>query len=139
MKSNKGSNSLFADQEEFMKAGDAAIASTEVSAEMLAVELIEEEFEEFMDENCYLSTGNLNSLKEAIDLIYVCCQYMNTVVGAEKAQKLWDTVHAHNMSKTQGGKLIKRADGKILKPEGFDKEAWVKGFLAILDVEEEGT
>ena len=128
-------NTLFQDQEAFMKAGDATRNSTDRKDEVLAVTLIEEEFEEFMDEPAFIPNNNINSLKECIDVIYVCCQYMNTVVGSKKAQKLWDVVHAHNMSKCQNGKLVKREDGKVMKPHGFDKKAWIKEFNEILGMQ----
>jgi predicted HAD superfamily Cof-like phosphohydrolase len=34
-------------------------------------------------------------------------------------QKVWDEVNRSNMSKTVDGKLIKREDGKVLKPDTY--------------------
>jgi predicted HAD superfamily Cof-like phosphohydrolase len=95
-------------------------------------DLIEEEFNELQEEIPYCKAGNINDLKEAIDLIYVVCQYLNVQVGPEKAMSLFEAVHANNMDKCIDGKLVKREDGKVLKPDGFDKYAWVKSFKEIL-------
>jgi predicted HAD superfamily Cof-like phosphohydrolase len=111
--------SVFHDQEEFLKAANSNERS--LTNERVASKLINEEFEELMDEGLYFNNPsyNQNAIKEALDLIYVTAQYLNVTVGADKAKELWDLLHKNNMSKCVGGKLIKREDGKVLKPEGY--------------------
>ena len=42
-------------------------------------------------------------------------------IGPDKAKEAWDMLHANNMSKCTNGKLVKREDGKVMKPEGYEK------------------
>jgi len=113
----KTMKSLFHDQEEFLKAGD--VEHFTVDAEDLADSLIDEEFSELKEEPLYSIDGNINSIKEALDLMYVTAQYLNVTIGPDKAKACWDALHKNNMSKCINGKLVKRADGKILKPESY--------------------
>jgi len=64
---------------------------------------------------------NINAIKEALDLMYVTAQYLNVTIGPDKALECWNALQNNNMSKCVDGKLIKREDGKILKPEGYKK------------------
>lgn len=81
---------------------------------------VEEEYKEFVDAN---STDAAHKLQEAMDLIWVTIGYCNSrgwnVPGA------WHELYRSNMSKLQvdevTGVLKRRADGKILKPEGWQK------------------
>lgn len=52
------------------------------------------------------------------------CDVINVVVGLLLSQGLpiwpmFDAIHAANMAKMVDGRAIRRADGKILKPEGW--------------------
>lgn len=111
--------SMFHDQYEFLQAGDVPVGTER--AEILAANLVEEEFDEWMDEPMYLDEGCINAIKEALDLMYVTAQYLNVTIGPDKAKECWDALHANNMSKCTNGKLLKREDGKVLKPEGYEK------------------
>lgn len=112
--------SLFHDQNDFLKAGNVEIGT--ITAEALADRLISEEYRELSDEPYYTDDPtNFNTLKEALDLIYVTCQYLNVTIGPDKALECWNLLHNNNMSKCIDGKLVKRADGKIEKPEGYKK------------------
>lgn len=126
--------SIFHQQAEFLNAGDVpmSIGITHKDSLELPLTLIKEEFKEMLAENAYTEEGNLNDLKECCDLIYVCAQYLNTAVGADKANALFNAVHNNNMEKCINGKLVKREDGKILKPEGFNKNGWIPAFQEIL-------
>lgn len=107
--------SIFADQHEFMKAaGNEYPAANTANLATLAEELVIEEAAEFLMEDDFN-----NKIKEAIDLIYVTAQWLNTVIGPESAERVWRIVHANNMSKLTDGVLVKREDGKILKPKGY--------------------
>ena len=116
--------SLFHDQYEFLQAGDVTLGTVE--AEQLAHGLIAEESGELFDEDyffdgLYEPKGNVNAIKEALDLMYVTAQYLNVTIGPDKAKEAWDALHQNNMSKCTNGKLLKREDGKVLKPEGYKK------------------
>ena len=105
--------SLFHDQMEFLQAGDMEVGTKE--AERLAYDLIGEEWGELEDEPKWYCEDNLNMIKEALDLMYVTAQYLNVTIGADKAYQCWQALHTNNMSKCTNGKLVKRADGKVLK------------------------
>lgn len=118
---------LFEMQAEFLKAAgtpmDLATSlvkpdGADFSAANMAARLITEEYREWEQEWEHLSAENV---KEALDLLYVCLQYLNTLVGPEKAMKLFSLLHDNNMSKCVDGKLVKRPDGKVLKPKGYRK------------------
>ena len=111
--------SVFHDQYEFLQAGDVE-TGTEESVK-LAVSLMSEEWNEWWKEPQYVKTKNINDIKEALDLIYVTAQYLNVSIGPDKAKECWDALQANNMSKCIDGKLVKREDGKVLKPEGYKK------------------
>ena len=115
--------SMFHDQAAFLEAGEVEFPCKERNAkERRAIELAEklvvEEFREWADEPIY---GSPEDIKEALDLMYVTAQYINTLIGPDKALECWNALQENNMSKCTNGKLVKREDGKILKPEGYKK------------------
>lgn len=128
---------VFSDQAEFLTAGDVPFPLTDQDemTPMQSAELLVDEYEEWGEESHYLRTGNLNDLKECIDIIYTAAQYLNQSVGVTAAGKLWDIVHKHNMSKCIDGKLRKLPNGKIDKPEGFDKMSFIPKFEEVLSDE----
>lgn len=80
----------------------------------LRIHLIDEEFKEFIHA---VQTNDLVEVADALaDIVYV-------TVGAAlefgiPLDKVWDEVQKSNMAKVNSvtGKVIRRADGKILKP-----------------------
>jgi predicted HAD superfamily Cof-like phosphohydrolase len=79
--------------------------------------LIEEEYEELIEA---LDEGDLAHIaKEAADVIVV-------VLGAMAEygipfDEVWKAVHASNMAKVgEDGKVARREDGKVLKPDGWE-------------------
>ena len=125
---------IFEMQGEFLKAADVKFPDDGLWAYALCDNLIKEEFEEYtlgapfsVDDK-----ETWNELKEVCDLIIVCAQKLNIDVGSEKAQLLLEAVMKNNMEKCVDGKLVKREDGKILKPEGFNKMGWMVDFEKIL-------
>lgn len=117
--------SVFHDQYEFLQAGDVEQFTYE--AENLALRLVKEEYRELFNTDEYIPPPSssvptdTNAIKEALDLMYVTAQYLNVTIGPDKAKECWDALHANNMSKCTNGKLLKREDGKVLKPEGYEK------------------
>ena len=73
----------------------------------------------------YLAHPSLENFVELsdgiVDTIYVLCQLARTF--GVPLNDAWDEVHASNMAKVVGGKVIRREDGKILKPEGWKPPA----------------
>lgn len=82
----------------------------------LYMKLIAEEFQELKDG---WDKGDLVEIADACaDLIWVI-QGLNHSLGIPQ-QKVWDEVARSNMSKiSDNGKVIKRADGKVQKPETY--------------------
>jgi Phosphoribosyl-ATP pyrophosphohydrolase len=83
----------------------------------LYAKLVDEEYKEFLG-----APDDANKLQEAVDLIWVALGYCITrgwdVPGA------WEELTRANMDKIQldeNGQLKRRADGKILKPENWQK------------------
>ena len=56
-----------------------------------------------------------------VDAIYYICDF--AVRHGVDLDPLFEIVHAANMQKVVNGKAIRRADGKILKPEGWEDPA----------------
>ena len=80
--------------------------------EKMRLDLIMEERDEL---DVAIEADDLPEMADAlIDLIYVCIGYM-VELGIDPGP-MWDEVHRTNMAK-RDGKV--RADGKILKPEGW--------------------
>ena len=79
--------------------------------------LMAEEYNEFMD--AYHNVNKVEELDACMDLIWVTLGdcYMN----GWDVQGAWNEVARSNLSKinSETGKVIKRADGKVLKPEGW--------------------
>lgn len=105
----------------FMEAGEQYVQNTagftqsNEQASALYLRLIEEEYGELrkgFDEQDIIATADGIG-----DLIWVIMGLANTL-GINVAA-VWQEILASNMSKTVDGKLIKRADGKILKPETY--------------------
>jgi predicted HAD superfamily Cof-like phosphohydrolase len=96
----------------------AGVELTTPEIQALYHTFVEEEYKEFME-----ATDAAHKLQEAMDLIWVTLGYCNSrgwdVTGA------WDELFRSNMSKLQvdgvTGKLKRRDDGKILKPENWQK------------------
>jgi len=111
---------IFNDQFEFLEASDCTDKNLE--NEKLYNKLIEEEYSELNREDFYLGQPkNTNTIKEALDLMYVTAGYLNVTIGPEKAQECWEALHANNMSKCTDGKLVKNEVGKVQKPDGYEK------------------
>lgn len=56
-----------------------------------------------------------------VDAIYYICDF--AVRNGVNLDPLFEIVHSANMQKVVNGKAIRRADGKILKPEGWEDPA----------------
>jgi predicted HAD superfamily Cof-like phosphohydrolase len=86
------------------------------------LDLIVEEFREFLDAEAHLYKDNIVAhaacLKELADLCYVCWQYAENM-GWDLDEAL-NRVHISNMSKLdEDGNPIFREDGKVLKGPNY--------------------
>ena len=79
--------------------------------------LMEEEFKEFID--AHWNRDEVEMLDGCMDLIWVTLGYC--YMNGWDVQSAWNEVARSNLSKinSETGKVIKRADGKVLKPEGW--------------------
>jgi predicted HAD superfamily Cof-like phosphohydrolase len=81
----------------------------------LRYDLLNEEFQEYEKAE---SENDLVEIADALaDIIYVA---LGTAVAyGIPLDTIFDEVHRSNMAKLVDGKVIRRADGKIQKPEGW--------------------
>lgn len=116
---------IFARQKEFMVACEQFVNKQPgVNTETILWErLIREEFVELQDAlQSFSVTHSANHLadvaKESIDLIYVIAGLLNNL--GVNGDEIFDAVHKSNMAKVGiDGRVTKRPDGKVLKPEGW--------------------
>lgn len=77
--------------------------------------LLQEEYEEYLDGE---DNDNIVEIADAIaDMIYIACG--TAVAYGIPLDKIFDEVHRSNMAKLVDGKVLRRADGKVIKPEGW--------------------
>lgn len=81
----------------------------------LYLKLIHEEFQELVEGH---ENKNIVEVADACgDLIWVILGMCNSL-GID-ISPVWQEIASSNMSKTINGKVIKREDGKIMKPDGY--------------------
>jgi len=79
--------------------------------------LIAEEYEEFCD--AVVMRDNTEQLDACMDMIWVILGFC--IMKGYNVQGAWDEVSRSNLCKInpETGKVIKRHDGKVLKPDGW--------------------
>lgn len=108
---------IFTDQATFMTACDQTVDRYNETQFNLYVNLIQEEHQELKD--AIEQKDIVETLDALQDLLVVVTGALHSLgVDAEGA---WNEVIRSNMSKVdpETGKVIKRDDGKVLKPESF--------------------
>lgn len=106
------------DVEQFMKAADQNIKTKPGIFDqqtMMYFDLVREEFYELS--YAFKRFDIVETADACADLIWVIeglCLSLGIPI-----QKVWDEVARSNMSKCVEGKLIKREDGKVLKPDTY--------------------
>ena len=117
----------FSDQEKFMKACDQTTGGA-INEEQYALyrKLIAEEVGELHE--AVENNDRVEQLDALIDILVVTIGALHSM-GAD-AEGAWKEVIRSNLAKIDAatGKVIKRADGKVLKPEGW-KAPELKGYL----------
>lgn len=81
----------------------------------LRLRLLKEEYEEYIQGECKNDLENI--AKELADIIYIVCG--TAASYGIPLDRVFEEVHRSNMEKLVDGKPVRRADGKILKPEGW--------------------
>jgi len=81
----------------------------------LRVKLLKEEFREYLDGESF---NDIVEVADALaDIIYIACG--TAVSYGIPLDDVFTEVHRSNMAKLVDGKVIRREDGKIQKPEGW--------------------
>ena len=109
--------SIFKDQEKFMTACDQSVDKFNDPQYKLYIDLIKEEVQELNDA---INDGDLTEQLDAlIDILVVTTGAIHS--AGFDAEGAWDEVMKTNFAKIDQttGKVNKRADGKVLKPEGW--------------------
>ena len=109
--------SVFSDQQVFMEACDQTTGVFNRDQFNLYVNLIDEEKQELAEAIDY--NDRVEMLDALLDIVVVTIGAMHSLgVDPEGG---WEEVIRSNMSKVDPvtGKVIKREDGKVLKPTGF--------------------
>ena len=106
----------FRDQKYFMQASDQSLEYHKEQLQMY-LNLVEEEFNELDQAKTF--DDHTEQLDALVDIIVVAIGAIISM-GVDP-QKAWNEVIATNIAKidSKTGKVKKRADGKILKPEGW--------------------
>lgn len=120
------SENVFNDVHKFLVAcGQTANMPNPFQAKLYKT-LIDEEYKEFIE--AYDNADSVEQLDACFDMIWVIIGYMKS--RGWDCEKSWEEGAKSNLSKIdkKTGKVIKREDGKILKPEGW-KEPNFKKFM----------
>ena len=118
----------FKDQKDFMEACDQTTRDVNIEQYGMYLRLIEEEGGELAD--AIKDNDVVEQLDALLDIIVVSIGAINSLgVDAEGA---WNEVMRTNMAKIdpETGKVRKREDGKVMKPEGWT-EPQLKPFLNV--------
>lgn len=118
---------VFTDVHVFMLAAGQDIPpfnANESTQSDLYMKLIEEEFNELMDAQNQRNDAEI--CDACFDLMWVVVGYMKS--RGWDCENIWDEGAKSNLSKIDKatGKVIKREDGKILKPEGWKPPDFAK-------------
>lgn len=109
---------LFKDQTTFMVACDQSVCEHNEEQFKLYVDLIDEEYNEEL-KHAIATNDRVEQLDALIDILVVTIGAINSM-GADGAGA-WKEVMRTNFEKidAETGKVRKRADGKVLKPDGW--------------------
>jgi predicted HAD superfamily Cof-like phosphohydrolase len=107
----------FRDQEKFMKACDQSTDNVNVDQFALYVKLINEECNELIE--AITANDHVETLDALVDILVVTIGAIHSM-GAD-AEGAWKEVMRTNFAKINKdtGKVVKREDGKVLKPDGW--------------------
>jgi predicted HAD superfamily Cof-like phosphohydrolase len=106
------------------RVGQSPMIPDNIEERDLRMSLLEEEYNEYMEAE---QTLDIVGIADALaDIVYIACG--TAVSYGIPLDKVFEEVHRSNMAKLVNGQPIYRADGKVLKPEGWTAPD-VKGIL----------
>jgi predicted HAD superfamily Cof-like phosphohydrolase len=108
--------SIFNDQHEFMRLAEQTIDKPDESQFNRYIHHIEEEWNELKEAD--QASDVVATLDALADIIVVSAGALISIVGKDRAQAVFDAVHAANLRKVVGGR-VDRSDGQIGKPAGW--------------------
>lgn len=116
----------FKDQADFMTACDQTTCEYNIQQFLMYAGLIEEEFKELKE--AVNHNDKVETLDALIDILVVTIGAIHSM-GAN-GEAAWQEVMRTNMAKVdpETGKVRKRIDGKVLKPEGW-KPPFLNNFV----------
>jgi len=108
---------VFTDVQVFMNAAGQTTTENNLDQAKLYHRLINEEFQEFCDAR--LANDDVETIDACFDMIWVIVGYMQS--RGWDCEKIWDEGALSNLKKIDKNtkKVLKREDGKVLKPEGW--------------------
>jgi predicted HAD superfamily Cof-like phosphohydrolase len=108
---------VFRDQEKFMRACDQTVDSFNELQYSMYIKLIDEEHQELLEAT--LSDDRVEQLDALIDILVVTVGAIHS--AGFDAEGAWKEVMKTNFAKVDHdtGKVRKREDGKVLKPQGW--------------------
>lgn len=112
-------SSFYKDVLKFHEAFDLPISKTPNLPDMqereLRGKLLTEEFREYIEAE---NDNDLVEIADALaDIIYIACG--TAISYGIPLDKVFKEVHRSNMAKLVDGKVLRREDGKVMKPEGW--------------------
>ena len=112
-------NNMFTDVRDFQLAVGQNVSDTPKlpsdQERELRLNLLKEEYAEYIQGECKNDLENI--AKELADIIYIVCG--TAASYGIPLDRVFKEVHRSNMAKLVDGKVIRRSDGKILKPDGW--------------------
>ena len=97
------------------RVGDFPNIPEDINERELRINLLQEEFNEYLNAE---EKADIVEIADALaDIIYIACG--TAVSYGIPLADVFEEVHASNMAKLVDGKVIRREDGKIQKPEGW--------------------
>ena len=120
-------NNPFRDQEKFMRACDQSVDGSDQAQFKMYLKLIKEEFNELqVAQGIDLETGEQVGEADPVETLDALLDIIVVTIGAihsagMDAEGGWKEVMSTNFAKIdkETGKVRKREDGKVLKPQGW--------------------
>jgi len=114
----------FTDVQMFMMASGQSLNSNNEEQAQLYRKLIDEEYQEFCEAR--INEDEVETLDACFDMMWVIIGYM--LSKGYDVENAWDEGARSNLAKIDRatGKVIKRDDGKVLKPDGWKKPDFSK-------------
>lgn len=107
----------FLDQSKFMQACDQTVGKYDMQQYLMYIGLIDEEYKEL--QQALLDNDQVEQLDALVDILVVTIGAIHS--AGMNGEAAWNEVMRTNFAKIdpETGKVRKREDGKVLKPEGW--------------------